>query len=94
MLFDAVVIGVSAGGLHALTQVLHALPPDYPVPVIIVQHRSKDERNLLEEVLQTKCKVRIRQAEEKELVEPGAVYLVSHAGQSGHGAQEVDRGLA
>jgi two-component system chemotaxis response regulator CheB len=75
MMFDAVVIGVSAGGLYALTHILQALPAHYPVPVVIVQHRSKDERNLLEEVLQTKCRVRIRQADEKEPVQSETVYM-------------------
>lgn len=73
--YQAVVIGASAGGLGALSKILGDLPVDYPVPVIIVQHRSKDERNLLEEVLQSKCLIHIRQAEEKEQVLGGAVYF-------------------
>ncbi len=73
--YDAVVIGASAGGLYAMTTILQQLPADYPLPVIVVQHRSKDERNLLEEVLQLKCKVRIKQADEKELIGGGIIYL-------------------
>ncbi|TVR66784.1 MAG: chemotaxis response regulator protein-glutamate methylesterase [Gemmatimonadales bacterium] len=34
----AVVIGVSTGGPNALAEVIPALPPDFPVPVLIVQH--------------------------------------------------------
>lgn len=75
MMFDAIVIGVSAGGLYALTHILPALPAQFPIPVIVVQHRAKDERGLLEEVLQAKCKVRIRQVNEKEMIEPETVYL-------------------
>jgi Chemotaxis response regulator containing a CheY-like receiver domain and a methylesterase domain len=75
MKFDAIVIGVSAGGLHALTHILQVLPAQYPIPVIVVQHRAKDERALLEEVLQNKCRIRIIQANEKEPIEPGTVYL-------------------
>ena len=75
MLYDAVVIGVSAGGLAALTRLLGILPASYPVPVIVVQHRSRDERTLLEEVLQAKCKIRIRQVEEKEPMNAGTAYL-------------------
>jgi len=73
--YDAVVIGASAGGLYALRSILQPLPPDYPMPVIVVQHRSKDERNLLEEILQQKCKVRLTQADEKELIQNGTVYI-------------------
>jgi two-component system, chemotaxis family, protein-glutamate methylesterase/glutaminase len=74
-MYEAVVIGVSAGGLAALTRILGVLPTDYPVPILIVQHRSRDERFLLEQVLQAKCQVNIRQAEEKEAIKPGAVYF-------------------
>lgn len=35
---DAVVIGCSTGGPDALAQVIPFLKPDFPVPVIIVQH--------------------------------------------------------
>jgi two-component system, chemotaxis family, protein-glutamate methylesterase/glutaminase len=75
MLYEAVVIGVSAGGLTALTRLLRELPANYPVPVVVVQHRSRDERFLLEEVLQAKCQIKIRQAEEKEIIKPGVVYI-------------------
>lgn len=73
--FDAIVIGTSAGGLYALMRILQPLPANFPLPVIIVQHRSKDERNLLEEVLQQKCSIRIKQADEKELMQGGTVYF-------------------
>jgi two-component system chemotaxis response regulator CheB len=75
MLYEAVVMGVSAGGLYALTHILGALPPGFPAPVVVVQHRSRDERFLLEEVLQTKCRVPIKQADEKEAIQPGIVYI-------------------
>lgn len=71
----AIVIGVSAGGLSALTYILEALPENFPIPVLIVQHRVKDEKNLLEEILQTKCRIKVRQAEEKIPVMPQTVYI-------------------
>lgn len=73
--FDAIVIGTSAGGLHVMTRILKPLPADFPLPIIVVQHRAKDERNLLEEVLQQKCQVRIKQADEKESIDDGVVYF-------------------
>lgn len=75
MRFDAVVIGTSAGGLAALTTILSALPEDYPIPVIIVQHRAKTEPTLLEEVLSYKSRIRIAQADEKQEIRPGTVYF-------------------
>ena len=73
--YDAVVMGASAGGLYAMISILQPLPLNYPMPVIVVQHRSKDERSLLEEILQQKCNVRIKQADEKELIQSGVVYI-------------------
>src|SRR5437879_1036735 len=75
MKYEAVVIGVSAGGLHALSVMLIGLPSDFPLPVIIIQHRSKDEKTLLEEVLQAKCSIRIKQADEKEKITGATVYM-------------------
>jgi len=71
----AIVIGTSAGGLYALSFLLEVLPPDYPLPVIVVQHRYKDQKELLEQVLQNKCAIKIKQADEKEKIENGIVYI-------------------
>ena len=71
----AIVIGTSAGGLYALSSLLEALPPDYPLPVIVVQHRYKDQKDLLEQILQSKCAIKIKQADEKEKIEKGVVYI-------------------
>jgi two-component system chemotaxis response regulator CheB len=73
--YSAIAIGTSAGGLHALSSLLSQLPADYSIPVVVVQHRSKDQRDLLEEVLQHKCRIRIKQADEKEPVQGGTVYI-------------------
>jgi len=73
--YEAIVIGVSAGGLEALTVLLCDLPADFAIPIIIVQHRAKDEKNLLEEILQAKCKLTVKQADEKEQIEPGKIYF-------------------
>jgi two-component system chemotaxis response regulator CheB len=73
--YFAIVIGVSAGGLQALTRLFEELPDDYPIPIIVVQHRAKDQKDLLEEVLQTKCKIIIKQADEKEKIQSSFVYI-------------------
>jgi two-component system chemotaxis response regulator CheB len=75
MEYEAVAIGASAGGLQALSLILKELPVDFPLPVIVVQHRSKEERMLLEEVLQLKCSIKIKQADEKEKFMSGTVYF-------------------
>lgn len=68
-------IGTSAGGLFALSYLVEQLPAEYPYPVIIVQHRMNDQQELLEELLQVKCKLPVKQADEKETIEKGIVYL-------------------
>jgi len=73
--YEAVVIGVSAGGLFALSTTLGEFPADFPLPVIVVQHRSKDESSVLENVLQSKCKMKIKQADEKEKIRGAVVYI-------------------
>jgi len=73
--YKTIVIGASAGGLFALSVILEQLPSGYPVPLVVVQHRSKDQKGLLEEVLQIKCRISIKQADEKEKIEEGFVYI-------------------
>jgi two-component system chemotaxis response regulator CheB len=73
--YAAIVMGTSAGGLHALLELLSALPVDYSLPLIIVQHRSKSEDTLLEEILQKKSLLNVKQADEKEIIKPGTVYI-------------------
>ena len=74
-MYQAVVIGGSAGGLYALFGILEELPADFPVPIIVTQHRANDQTELFEKVLQHKCKIRIKQADEKEKIRPGFVYV-------------------
>lgn len=73
--YEAVVIGASAGGLYAVSKILESLPEYYSLSVMIVQHRSRDERTTLEEVLQHKCKILVKQADEKEFIKAGTVYF-------------------
>lgn len=73
--YALIVMGASAGGLQALTVLLEELPMDYPIPIVVVQHRTKDHRDLLEHVLQSRCTISIKQADEKEFIHPGHVYL-------------------
>jgi two-component system chemotaxis response regulator CheB len=69
------VIGTSAGGFHALSTLLENISSDYPIPVVVVQHRAKDSRHLFEQVLQQRCKIEIKQADEKETIKAGIVYI-------------------
>ncbi len=65
-----VVIGTSAGGLKALEKILGALPATYPLPIVVVQHRSK-ESDAFATVMRTMVELPVHEAEDKQ---PG-VYL-------------------
>ena len=70
-----VVIGCSLGGFNALRVILGALPPDYPLPVAIVQHRGVDYVDLLAPALQELTRLPVREAEDKEPIIPGCIYV-------------------
>jgi len=73
--YEAVVIGVSAGGLDALRSILPRLPEKFPVPVIVVQHRKAGGDDFFAEYLDQRCAMRVKEAEEKEEATPGTIYL-------------------
>jgi two-component system, chemotaxis family, protein-glutamate methylesterase/glutaminase len=79
MQYSCIVIGVSAGGLYALSFLLEKFPGVYPIPILIVQHRAKDQAELLEELLGRRCQIAIKQADEKEKISGGVVYLAPPA---------------
>jgi two-component system chemotaxis response regulator CheB len=70
-----VAIGTSWGGLAALGAILSALPADFSAPIVVVQHRGKDSNQLLAELLQAKSDLRIREADDKDTLDPGSVYV-------------------
>jgi two-component system, chemotaxis family, protein-glutamate methylesterase/glutaminase len=72
---EAVVIGASAGALEVLSNLLPALPSDYRLPILVVVHLPPDKTSLLAELLRVRCAIRVREAEDKEPIEPGVVYF-------------------
>jgi two-component system chemotaxis response regulator CheB len=73
--FDLVVVGTSTGGLHALTQLLAGLPASYRLPILIVQHRSKDSDERLSSLLRVASHIPLREPEDKEPLRSPGVYL-------------------
>ena len=73
--WDAVVIGASAGGLHALETVLGGLPAAFRPAVLIVQHRKSAPEDLLPSLLRKVCALPVRDVRDKEPIRPGMVYL-------------------
>ncbi len=73
--YELVVMGTSTGGLHALTRLLSALPANYRLPIVIVQHRSKDSDERLSALLRVTSAIPLFEAEDKEPLRGPGVYL-------------------
>lgn len=73
--FEAIAIGVSAGGLEALGQILPVLPATFSLPIFIVQHLQEDADDFLAVHLDRISAVRVKEAEDKEQILPGRVYV-------------------
>lgn len=67
------VIGASAGGVAALQSVLGALPATFPAPVLAVLHLPRDRTSRIAEVLAPCCALPVREAEDKQPLQPGTV---------------------
>ncbi len=75
MEYEAIVIGVSSGGMNAMKIMFSLLPENFNTPIIIVQHRGANSDNLLIKILNDKSNLPIKEADEKEKIENGNVYI-------------------
>ncbi len=73
--YKVVVIGASTGGLTAIKAILSVLQSEFALAVIIVMHRHKDSDGYLEQLLDNECKMHVKQADEKEEIKAGEVYV-------------------
>jgi two-component system, chemotaxis family, protein-glutamate methylesterase/glutaminase len=74
---DAVVIGASAGGVELLSVLLPALPADCGASFLIVVHIPRERPSLLPDLFAERCALKVKEAEDKEPVEPGTVYFAA-----------------
>ena len=75
--FNVVAIAASAGGLEAISEVLSALPPDFPAAIAIVQHMHPYSRSYMAKILNTRTALRVKQADSEEMLRPGRVYIAA-----------------
>ena len=75
MNYEAIVIGVSSGGMNAMKVMFSLLPKEFNIPIIIVQHISPNSENLWINLLNDKSNLEIKEADEKEKIENGKVYI-------------------
>lgn len=72
---QAIAIGASAGAFEALSVILPALPASFRLPIFVVVHVPGDRKSLLAELFQAKCRLAVKEAEDKEPIAPGTVYF-------------------
>lgn len=88
--YEAVAVGVSAGGLAALGCILSELERDLPLAILIVQHMRPDSDGFFCRHLDSLCRMRVKEAEDKETIQPATVYI---APPDYHLLVEADRTL-
>lgn len=88
---EAVVIGASAGGFEALLKVLAGLPGGYPMPMAVVLHLPDNHESRLAELFDYRIDLTVREARDKETLEPGTVYF---APPGYHLSIEADRSFS
>lgn len=75
MAYEAIVIGVSSGGMNALKFVFSALPASFAIPIIVVQHVGSRSDNHWIDILNDISKLTIKEADEKEKITAGNAYI-------------------
>jgi two-component system, chemotaxis family, protein-glutamate methylesterase/glutaminase len=73
--FDAVAVASSAGGLRAVRALLSALPADFPVAVVVVQHLDPRHRSLMADLLSRRTSLTVKEAETGDQIRAGFVYI-------------------
>lgn len=73
--FSVVAMASSAGGLSALSEVLGALPVNFPAGILIVQHLDPHHRSVLADILRRRTPLQVKQAEEGDRINNGQVFI-------------------
>lgn len=73
--YKLVAIGTSTGGPVALQQVLASLPASFPAPIVLIQHMPGTFTRAFAERLDKLCNIRIKEAEDGDILKPGHALL-------------------
>src|SRR5262245_27288904 len=72
---DIIVVGASAGGVEALTQLVRALPADLPASVFVVLHVPAQSPSVLPTILSRVSPLPAVHPEDGEAIQPGRIYV-------------------
>ena len=75
MKYRSIVIGASAGGMDAIKTILMPLEEAFAASILIVQHVSPHSHGYMVNYLNGICHINIKEADEKEKILPGNVYI-------------------
>jgi two-component system chemotaxis response regulator CheB len=70
-----IAVGASTGGPAAISQLLQQLPANLPAAILIVQHIARGFTKGLVEWLSTVTNLRVKEAEDSEMITRGVVYV-------------------
>ena len=73
--YKLVAIGTSTGGPVALQRVLTQLPAAFPAPIVLIQHMPAAFTKAFAERLDKLCKIRVKEAEDGDVLRPGLALL-------------------
>lgn len=73
--YQIIVIGSSTGGPTALATIFKALPQDFSLPIVCIQHISKGFLEGFAEWLKTQCLLNIKIIKSEEQMQAGYIYL-------------------
>jgi len=68
-------IGASAGGLHAFTQLLEAVPRKAGMAFVLIQHLSPEHESLMATLLSARTHMKVRQVDHEMQIERNCVYI-------------------
>lgn len=89
--YEAIVIGVSAGGLSALEIIFKQLDANFCLPILVVQHLSPSSENYLPVHFSARYPQNFKEADDKEEIRSNTIYF---APPNYHLLVEYDRHLA
>jgi two-component system chemotaxis response regulator CheB len=72
---DVLAIGISTGGPAALMDLIPALPADFPVPILIVQHMPPIFTKMLADRLTAKSNIAVAEAGFPQTLAPGRAWI-------------------
>src|SRR5437762_12212856 len=73
--FELIALAASAGGLKAITELLAALPADFPAALVVVQHLDPRHRSLMADILSRRTALHVKEAAEGDALTAGAVFV-------------------